>query len=89
MLLSWQPYVQLTQNNLQFSKKRTDNAVKPISKPAIKIFCPYLCNRTSNRRKITSNVLKIESIIRLIQLQIQQIKDSASFWANIPPIDAK
>ena len=26
----------------------------------INVYCPYLSNRTSNRRKITYNVLKIE-----------------------------
>ena len=47
-LISWQLYLQSTQNNLQCSKNLTANALNPISKPANKHFLPYLGNITSN-----------------------------------------
>ena len=58
--ISLQRYIRSTQNNLQNVKRRTENAVKPVSKPENEHFCPYLTKGTFNRLKITSKVLKLE-----------------------------
>ena len=53
----------IERNKLQYSNNRMDIAVKLISKLKNKRLYPYNGNPTFNRRKITSNVLKIERIM--------------------------
>ena len=63
LAVSVQMYLQWTQNNLNYSNNKTHNAVNLIYMAANIGFSSYLDNRTSNQRKITSNVLKIEGIM--------------------------
>ena len=58
MFVSWQTYVRLTQKSHQSTQKEALNAQKQVSKPAKKIYCPYLCKCTSDRCKIATKVLK-------------------------------
>ena len=46
--------------NLQITKKRMINGVKPVSKLENTCFNPYLANSTSDRNKITSIVQENE-----------------------------
>ena len=56
--ICWQHYVCLMQNNHQSAQKRKANTVYSVSKPAKQRFFPYFSNSMSNRRKITTKVLK-------------------------------
>ena len=58
MPVTLQQYLWSTQNNLQSVNERTANVVKPVSKPVNTRFHPYLGNSTTDRRNITSKVLK-------------------------------
>ena len=62
--VSWQQYLQWTQNNLQSAKNKTASDVKRVSKPLDEHFCQYLGNDSFEQLKVTSKVLKIEELIR-------------------------
>ena len=75
--------------NLQSAKKRTGNAVKPVSKQENTRLCLYLGNVTSGRRKITCKVLKNKRRMSLNWFQSRQTLVFAHIVSLVSPIDAK
>ena len=63
--VSWERYLRFTKTNLESTKNRTANAIKPLSKLANERFRLYLGNGIFDRHKITSNMQKMEQLMPL------------------------
>ena len=79
-LVSWQRYVQKTQNDTQIAQKRTTNAIKPVSRPSNKRFCSYLGKGTSDWRKITTKCSKKNGECRNTSFKDGEETFSPVYW---------